>query len=149
MENAETKENNAQNDQNAENQQENNTSSDQEPKSIKIVVVNGDQTYDVKDISLTDTLSMNDAQYQELLKRIDKLGENDVISLTSDQYTELLSHIDALNSTVQENAEGVVVVPDDWYTSIADLASQQCFYLALIFGLILAIVFFMGVKSRV
>ena len=144
MNEEETTETGEENSESSENSSEDNT----EKPTLKVLVSDGNNTYDITDLGTTDTLSLDKEQYSELVKAIDGLKDGSTVLVEEKQLRELIKHIDNVNGTMKKNAEvtsaSTVQMPSDWYTTTADIQGQQTFYLSLIFGILVAIAFCMG-----
>ena len=71
----------------------------------------------------------------ELLSDLHKL------SVTADSVDELGTNLNTLLATADSTLQELQDVPDDYYTFVSDVATQVIFFISLIFGLLLFVIF--------
>lgn len=95
-------------------------------------------------------------QENQLNDNIVHLDDNTVV-LSEEQYTDLIdtisdlqNSIDSLSGTISDyvnsSSEGEVLVPEDYYTYISDVQGQQVFFLSLLVGLVVFLLFALGLR---
>lgn len=92
----------------------------------------------VRDDGKTWTWSLQEERLIDLLDNLNSLG------VLSDNVDGLRTDLSALSDTTQQSLEElqeVVDAPEDFYEFSADIVSQILFFISLIFGLLVFIVF--------
>lgn len=96
-------------------------------------------------------------QENQLNDNIVHLDDNTVV-LSEEQYTDLIdtisdlqNSIDSLSVTISDyvnsSSDGAVLVPEDYYTYITDVQGQQVFFLSLLVGLVVFLLFALGLRK--
>lgn len=85
------------------------------------------------------------------------LDDNTVV-LSEDQYNDLIdtisdlqNSIDILSGTISDyvnnSSDGEVLVPEDYYTYITDVQGQQVFFQSILVGLLIFLLFALGLRK--
>ena len=115
------------------------------------IVENPEIIEDSEIISSSESSILSDEQFLELLEHIDGLSSSseDVEEETEDSLED-----EEANEVQEEDisSEDIITssyeVPDGYYEAIADTQSQSVFYLSLILGVLLFLLFALGINSH-
>lgn len=90
---------------------------------------------------------LSDEQFNELLNHIDNLGVSDEESSTEDIEESSTEDLEESSTQIIE-VDTTSNVPDDFYNYVADTQGQTIFFLSLILGVLIALLFCIGLNSH-
>lgn len=106
---------------------------------------NVDFTYDDSSDTFHVVVDRSDGRTWEWDLQSDRLGDLvdnlDRVGSMLDEVDRLGANLDTLSCTATQSLEQLQEVPDDFYSYISDVAGQIVFFISLLFGLLVFIVF--------